>query len=298
MALDSMKQIFERMERDNLAFWEVVLADDMEERQVSREASMAKMLSTWQAMQDAADAYTGRKRSVSGLVGGDGMKMRQYNFRGCAMTGGYVSALPREINISGKPISMFQTDAAINAGNSGGPLFDMAGNVIGITSAKISGITGSGASIEGVGFAIPINEALRVVYDLQEYGYVRGRAFLGVTVKELDAATADTYGLPVGPIVQSVVADSCADKAGIAVKDIILAFKERNVKTYTQLMSALNKCSAGDVVTLRIYRAGAELDVTLTLDERPEEQTVRKVEQGDVDNTEEYSYYYDPDKGE
>ena len=214
------------------------------------------------------------------------------------MTGGYVSALPREINISGKPISMFQTDAAINAGNSGGPLFDMAGNVIGITSAKISGITGSGASIEGVGFAIPISEALRVVYDLQEYGYVRGRAFLGVTVKELDAATADTYGLPVGPIVQSVVADSCADKAGIAVKDIILAFNGRTVQTYTQLMSALNKCSAGDEVTLRIYRAGAELDVTLTLDERPEEQTVRKVEQGDVDNTEEYSYYYDPDKGE
>ena len=214
------------------------------------------------------------------------------------MTGGYVSALPREINISGKPISMFQTDAAINAGNSGGPLFDMAGNVIGITSAKISGITGSGASIEGVGFAIPINEALRVVYDLQEYGYVRGRAFLGVTVKELDAATADTYGLPVGPIVQSVVADSCADKAGIAVKDIILAFNGRNVKTYTQLMSALNKCSAGDEVTLHIYRAGAELDVTLTLDERPEEQTVRKAEQGDVDNTEEYSYYYDPDKVE
>ena len=214
------------------------------------------------------------------------------------MTGGYVSALPREINISGKPISMFQTDAAINAGNSGGPLFNMAGNVIGITSAKISGITGSGASIEGVGFAIPINEALRVVYDLQEYGYVRGRAFLGVTVKELDAATADTYGLPVGPIVQSVVADSCADKAGIAVKDIILAFNGRTVQTYTQLMSALNKCSAGDEVTLRIYRAGAELDVTLTLDERPEEQTVRNVEQGDVDNTEEYSYYYDPDKGE
>ena len=214
------------------------------------------------------------------------------------MTGGYVSALPREINISGKPISMFQTDAAINAGNSGGPLFDMAGNVIGITSAKISGITGSGASIEGVGFAIPINEALRVVYDLQEYGYVRGRAFLGVTVKELDAATADTYGLPVGPIVQSVVADSCADKAGIAVKDIILRFNGRMVQTYTQLMSALNKCSAGDEVTLHIYRAGAELDVTLTLDERPEEQTVRKVEQGNVDNTEEYSYYYDPDKGE
>ena len=71
-------------------------ADDMDERQVSREASMAKMLTTWQAMQDAADSYTGRKRSVSGLVGGDGMKMRQYTFRGCAMTGGYVSEVIAE----------------------------------------------------------------------------------------------------------------------------------------------------------------------------------------------------------
>ena len=91
MALASMSEIFERMARNGQEFWEVVLADDMDERQVSREASMAKMLTTWQAMQDAADSYTGRKRSVSGLVGGDGMKMRQYTFRGCAMTGGYVS---------------------------------------------------------------------------------------------------------------------------------------------------------------------------------------------------------------
>ena len=88
MALASMSEIFERMARNGQEFWEVVLADDMDERQVSREASMAKMLTTWQAMQDAADSYTGRKRSVSGLVGGDGMKMRQYTFRGCAMTGG------------------------------------------------------------------------------------------------------------------------------------------------------------------------------------------------------------------
>ena len=96
MALASMSEIFERMARNGQEFWEVVLADDMDERQVSREASMAKMLTTWQAMQDAADSYTGRKRSVSGLVGGDGMKMRQYNFRGCAMTGGYVSEVIAE----------------------------------------------------------------------------------------------------------------------------------------------------------------------------------------------------------
>ena len=96
MALASMSEIFERMARNGQEFWEVVLADDMDERQVSREASMAKMLTTWQAMQDAADSYTGRKRSVSGLVGGDGMKMRQYTFRGCAMTGGYVSEVIAE----------------------------------------------------------------------------------------------------------------------------------------------------------------------------------------------------------
>ena len=96
MALASMSEIFERMARNGQEFWEVVLADDMDERQVSREASMAKMLTTWQAMQDAADSYTGRKRSVSGLVGGDGMKMRQYTFRGCAMTGGYVSEVISE----------------------------------------------------------------------------------------------------------------------------------------------------------------------------------------------------------
>mgnify|MGYP000818445932 CR=1 FL=1 len=84
MALASMSEIFERMARNGQEFWEVVLADDMDERQVSREASMAKMLTTWQAMQDAADSYTGRKRSVSGLVGGDGMIALGANAVGCS----------------------------------------------------------------------------------------------------------------------------------------------------------------------------------------------------------------------
>ena len=77
MSLDSMKEIFEQMAQKNKPFWEIVLEDDMETRQVTRSQSMAKMLLTWQAMVDAADSYTGRRRSVSGLVGGDGMKMRQ-----------------------------------------------------------------------------------------------------------------------------------------------------------------------------------------------------------------------------
>ena len=96
MALDSMKEIFDRMAEEGKPFWEIVLETDMEERQVSRSQSVAKMLTMWQAMVDAADNYTGRRRSVSGLVGGDGMKMRQYNFRGEAMTGGYVSEVIAE----------------------------------------------------------------------------------------------------------------------------------------------------------------------------------------------------------
>ena len=96
MALDSMREIFDRMAEEGKPFWEIVLETDMEERQVTRNQSMAKMLTMWQAMSDAADGYTGRRRSVSGLVGGDGMKMRQYNFRGEAMTGGYVSEVIAE----------------------------------------------------------------------------------------------------------------------------------------------------------------------------------------------------------
>ena len=96
MALNSMREIFRQMEQERLAFWEVVLAYDVEERQVSPEESKAKMLLTWQAMQDAADAYTGQRRSVSGLVGGDGMKMRQYNLRGESMLGEYVSSVIAE----------------------------------------------------------------------------------------------------------------------------------------------------------------------------------------------------------
>ena len=90
MALDSMKEIFERSAREEIPFWEIVLQYDMEERQVSRQASMAKMLSTWQAIQDAADSYTGTQRSVSGLVGGDGLKMRLYARRGGSIGGEFL----------------------------------------------------------------------------------------------------------------------------------------------------------------------------------------------------------------
>ena len=120
MSLDSMKEIFDRMEQEGKPFWEIVLETDMEERQVTRSQSMAKMLLTWQAMADAADNYTGRRRSVSGLVGGDGMKMRQYCFRGEAMSGGYISEVITEaLSMAESNACMFRIVAAPTAGACG-----------------------------------------------------------------------------------------------------------------------------------------------------------------------------------
>ena len=174
---------------------------------------------------------------------------------------------------------MLQTDVAINAGNSGGPLFDMDGNVIGMTTAKVSGTTESGVSIEGLGFAIPINDVMRVVYDLQRYGRVLGRAYLGVTLQDLDSEVAATYNLPAGPQIVTVTEGSCAETAGLQPRDIILQFEGREISSFTDLSAALAKQKAGDTVTLKIYRAGAELEITLTLDERPGESEIDATEQ-------------------
>lgn len=120
MALDSMKEIFDTMQARDLPFWEVILQADMEDRQVSRNQSMAKMLTVWQAMSDAADNYSGRRRSVSGLVGGDGMKMRQYALRGKAMTGGYVSEVIAEaLSMAESNACMCRIVAAPTAGSCG-----------------------------------------------------------------------------------------------------------------------------------------------------------------------------------
>lgn len=120
MALDSMKEIFDTMQARDLPFWEVILQVDMEDRQVSRSQSMAKMLTIWQAMSDAADNYNGRRRSVSGLVGGDGMKMRQYTLRGKAMTGGYVSEVIAEaLGMAESNACMCRIVAAPTAGSCG-----------------------------------------------------------------------------------------------------------------------------------------------------------------------------------
>ena len=184
------------------------------------------------------------------------------------MTVGYVSGKNREIATDNTIIDMIQTDAAINPGNSGGPLFNAKGEVVGITTAKYSGTTNSGASIEGIGFAIPIDDVMSIIFDLVDYGYVTG-AYMGVSVQNMDASSAAMYGLPVGAYVAEVVEGSSAERAGIQVKDIIIALGEYEVESITDLTRNLRHFKAGDTSTVTVVRGGAQLVLSITFDERP-----------------------------
>ena len=187
------------------------------------------------------------------------------------LTVGYVSAKERDVNTSGFAINMLQTDAAINSGNSGGPLFDMAGQVVGITTAKYSGSSSSGATIEGIGFAIPINDVAGLLEDLAVNGYVTS-PYLGVSVSDMDAAAADYYGMPMGAYVNEVVPGFCADTAGVQPKDIITAVGEHTVGGVNDLSRALRNYEPGDVVELTVFRSGAEKKLKVKLDEKPREE--------------------------
>ena len=183
-------------------------------------------------------------------------------------TVGYVCGKDREITTGGTVINMIQTDAAINPGNSGGPLFNMRGEVIGVTTAKYSGTTSSGASIEGIGFAIPIDDIQGIIGDLRDYGYVTG-AYLGVTVQDVDAQFASAYGIS-GAVVVGVEPGYAAQRAGIQAKDIIVALGDQEVTGITTLTRALRSYKAGDTVELTLMRGGERMTVTVTLDERPQ----------------------------
>ena len=187
-------------------------------------------------------------------------------------TVGYVSGIDREVSTSGSitTISMIQTDAAINPGNSGGPLFNMRGEVIGITTAKYSGTTGSGASIEGIGFAIPIDDVEPLINDLIDYGYVTG-AYMAVTVQDVDKESADMYGLPTGAYIVTVEKDGAAEHAGIQPKDIVIGLDDHKVTNVTELTRALRNYKAGDTATVKLIRSGKEMTLEITFDERPQQ---------------------------
>ncbi len=210
------------------------------------------------------------------------------------MTVGYISAKDRLVSTDGTAINMLQTDAAINSGNSGGPLFNMYGQVVGITTAKYSGTSNSGASIEGIGFAIPINDVVDIIDDLMNYGYITG-AYLGVYVRDMDSETASSYNLPTGAFVDDVTDGYCAKEAGVRKGDIIIALGGHKITCMADLTRALRKFNAGDTTTITVFRSGAEVHLPITLSEKPQETPVQQPEasmpqQGDYDEW--YDYFF------
>ena len=186
-----------------------------------------------------------------------------------SMTVGYVSSKDRYVNTDGTPINMMQLDAAINSGNSGGPLFDMRGTVVGIITAKYSGTTGSGTSIEGIGFAIPINDVTSILKDLRENGAVLDRAYMGVKVSTVTETDRERFDLPQGVLIESVEDGGAADRAGIQKGDILLKLDDKTLTLYEDLSAGLKNYRAGDTATFTVYRDGKELQLTVTFDAKP-----------------------------
>ena len=183
-------------------------------------------------------------------------------------TSGYVSARDRSITMeNGEIMNMLQTDTAINSGNSGGPLFNMYGQVIGITTAKYSSSSSSSASVEGIGFAIPINDIRDMVKDIMEKGYVTGKPNVGILMENVSSEATARYGIPAGAYIAAVLDGSCADKAGLQTGDIVTAVDSTAVTNREQLKSAVKNYKAGDTVTFTVYREGQNLELTITLDE-------------------------------
>jgi serine protease Do len=189
---------------------------------------------------------------------------------GGTVTDGIVSALSREVNVNGENMTLLQTNAAINPGNSGGGLFNEKGELIGIVNAKSSnGASSSGASIEGLGFAIPVNTVKNSVQELLDYGYVRGRPALGITLLNVqNAQDAFQYRVSrLGVYVQSVTEGGASEKAGVQVGDCIIALGDVAVSTHAEVKSQLNNYAVGDTVQLQVIRDGRTLTLDVTLEE-------------------------------
>lgn len=182
------------------------------------------------------------------------------------VTGGIVSGLNRNITINDKAMNLIQTDTAINSGNSGGPLINKYGQVVGINSSKMSASYGE-ASIEGIGFAIPSNETSKIIDDLMTYGYVTGKPQLGISCQDVTENISRMYNMPVGVYITDVSENSASSKAGLQSGDIITAVDGVEVTTAEELNTQKNMHSAGDVIEITYIRNGKEKTAEITLDE-------------------------------
>ena len=185
-----------------------------------------------------------------------------------SLTSGAVSALNREVTLSSNvTMDLIQTDCAINSGNSGGALFNLYGEVIGITNAKYSSSgSSSEASIDNIGFAIPINSVRSIVESIIKNGYIV-KPYIGVSVEDVSSEMT-SYGLPAGAVVRSVTDGAPAAQAGLQANDIITAVDGTEITGSNDLVQIVTAKKAGDTLKLSVYRQGQTLELTVTVAEQ------------------------------
>ncbi len=179
-----------------------------------------------------------------------------------SVTVGVISALNRTMEVDDRTLNLIQTDAAINEGNSGGALLNSQGQVIGINSVKVAA-----SGVEGLGFAIPVNDAWPIVEQLIKYGYVKGRPLIGISGREISSVYASYYGLTEGIYITDVTIGSGADKAGIKPGDIIVSMAGKTIETINDLDKVKEAYKPGDTVTVVVNRDGKKISMKLTFSE-------------------------------
>ena len=211
-----------------------------------------------------------------------------------SMSGGMVSSVNRAINVDGTPFNMIQTDTSINPGNSGGPLLNSYGEVVGIVSAKYSS-TSSQETVEGLGFAIPINDVISMVKDIMTNGYVTNKPYLGITPGTMNAQLAAQfrYDIDRGVFVYSVEEGSAADQAGLQMGDVITKIDDTEVNSVEELNAAKKQYSAGDTAVLTVYRGGETITVEITWGAVPADQQTQEA-QAQQDSSQNGSGYTNP----
>ena len=205
-----------------------------------------------------------------------------------SLTSGVVSALNREVTFSdGISMDLIQTDCAINSGNSGGALFNLYGEVIGITNAKYSS-SSSGASIDNIGFAIPLNNIRDIVASIIEKGIV-SKPYIGISIATVSEEVKG-YGLPAGASVQLVEDGSPAQEAGLQRNDIITKIGDKDITTSSELVDVIGDCAPGDVVTLTVFRNGAYITIDVTVGETVTSAFEETSQQSTQQNSQQFPY--------
>ena len=181
---------------------------------------------------------------------------------GGTATTGIISALDRRLTIDGRTLSLIQTDAAINGGNSGGGLFNSKGELIGIVDAKSSGV-----GIEGLAFAIPINSVTDIINDLVENGKVSAKPAIGIMIQDVSEENAQYYNLEAAGVYVAEVTGENAKKAGFQQGDRVVSFNGKDITSSSDLISRVRECKAGDTVTVVVSRSGQEIEIKTVLEE-------------------------------